>query len=99
MAAQILIEEEALNNSVTTKSFLDNPELQQILASLPFDNQNSAYVDIKSGKSLLEDKIPLYKVSKLAIQSLFPHLKAIAIQNLGKQENISRANILFKLDS
>lgn len=101
LAAQtILIEEkEAFNNSLTTKSFLDNPELQQIFASLPFDDQDAAYINIKGGKSLLEDKIPLYKVSKLAIQSLFPHLKAIAIQNLGKQDNISRANILFKLDS
>lgn len=80
-------------------TFLDNPELKQILASLPFDENNSAYIDIKGKKSLLEDKIPLYKVTKLAIQSLFPHLKAIAIQNLGKEDNISRANILFKLDS
>ena len=91
--------ENNLDNSLTNKSFLDNPEVKQILASLPFDKNNSAYIDIKGRKSLLEDKIPLYKVSKLAIQSLFPHLKAIAIQNQGREDNISRANILFKLDS
>ena len=100
LAAQtVLIETDNVLDSEIVKSFLNNSELQQIFASLPFDSNNSAYIDIKGGKSLLEDKIPLYKVSKLAIQSLFPHLKAIAIQNLGKQDNISRANILFKLDN
>ena len=90
--------EDKSNNYSRNKSFLNNPELQQIFASLPFDSNNSAYINIKEGKSLLEDRIPLYKLSKLAIQSLFPHLKAIAIKNLGKENNISRANILFKLD-
>ena len=100
LAAQIVsIDGENDSNDSSINTFLDNPELKQILASLPFDRDNLAYIDIKSGKSLLEDKIPLYKVTKLAIQSLFPHLKAIAIQNLGKEDNINRANILFKLDS
>ena len=99
LAAQTaLIESDTLDDSFN-KSFLNNPELQQILASLPFDDRDLAYIDIKSQKSLLEDKIPLYKVTKLAVQSLFPYLKAIVIQNQGKQDNISRANILFKLDS
>ena len=100
LTAQLaLIDGENDSNDPPIDTFLDNPELKQILASLPFDRNNLAYIDIKSGKSLLEDKIPLYKVTKLAIQSLFPHLKAIAIQNLGEEDNINRANILFKLDS
>ena len=100
LAAQIasINEENNLDNS-SIDTFLDNPELKQILASLPFDENNLAYIDIKGKKSLLEDRIPLYKVTKLAIQSLFPHLKAIAIQNLGREDNINRANVLFKLDS
>jgi hypothetical protein len=99
LAAQTALIEASNSNSVSQKSFLDYPELQQILASLPFDGKNSAYINIQDGKSLLEAKMPLYKVTKLAIQSLFPHLKAIAIHNLGKQDKISRANILFKLDT
>ncbi|MCC0177998.1 DUF3352 domain-containing protein [Waterburya agarophytonicola K14] len=99
-ARTLLIEADKTTvNSLNNKSFLDNLELQQILNSLPFNDRNLAYIEINNGKSLLEDRIPLYKVTKLAIQSLFPHLKAIAIQNIGKQDNISRANILFKLDS
>lgn len=86
-------------NNLVSKSFLNNPELQQILSSLPFDASNSAYIDIQDSKSLLSAKIPLYRVTKLAIQSLFPHLKAIAIQNMGKQDKISRTNILFELDA
>ena len=94
-----LIEEENIGrDSLVGTSLLNNPKLQQIWAALPFDRDNLAYVDLKGGKTLLEDTIPLYKVSKLAIQSLFPHLKAIAIQNLGKEDNVSSVDLLFKLD-
>ena len=86
------------NDAQIGKSFLDNPQLKQIFNSLDFNHSNSAYIDLQVGKSLLEDRIPLYKVSKLAIRSLFPYLKAIVIQNLERQENFSRADILFKLD-
>ena len=86
-------------SSQTQTSFLDNPELRQIVNSLPFDRHNSTYIDLRDGKSLLDEQIPLYKVTKLAIQSLFPHLKAIVINNLGNQDGISRASILFKLDA
>ena len=87
------------DNSSVAPSFLNNPQLQQIFNSLNFDDSNSAYIDLQSGRSLLEDRIPLYKVSKLAIRSLFPHLKAIVIQNLERDNYLSRASILFKLDS
>ncbi|WP_019509146.1 DUF3352 domain-containing protein [Pleurocapsa sp. PCC 7319] len=90
--------DEPKTNSQTYQSFLNKPELQQIFNSLPFDRHNSAYIDIKDGVSLLAEQIPLYKVLKLAIQSLFPHLKAIAIKNSSKEDGINRANILFKLD-
>lgn len=86
-------------NSALAKSILDNPELNQILESLPFDSHNFAYIDLHQKNSLLEETIPLYKVTKLAIKSLFPHLKAIAIKNLDRQENLSRAKILFELDA
>lgn len=95
--------------SQTGKSWLNNPELQKILNSLPFDNRGSAYINLQEKTSLLEEQIPLYKVTKLAVKSLFPHLKAIAIRNLGnkdnkqdkKQNNINRLNrlkILWELD-
>ncbi len=87
-------------NSQTVQTFLDNPELQKIFASLPFDRQNFAYIDLQERTSLLEEQIPLYKVTKLAIQSLFPRLKAIAINNLGDREDagISRTklNLIFR---
>ena len=82
----------------TIKSWLDNPELQKILTSLPFDRDNSAYIDLQK-TSLLESQIPLYKVTKLAVKSLFPHLKAISIKNLDPQKEISRAEVFFQLDS
>ncbi len=87
-------------NSQTAPTFLDNPELQKIFASLPFDRRNLAYIDLQERTSLLEEQVPLYKVTKLAIQSLFPRLKAIAIQNLNNQEDagISRTklNLIFR---
>lgn len=90
--------DESRGNSQIYKSFLNKPELQQIFNSLPFDRHNSAYIDIKNGVSFLAEQMPQYKVLKLAIQSLFPHLKAIAIQNLGNEDGVNRVNILFKLD-
>ena len=87
-------------NYQTAQTFLDNPELQKIFASLPFDQRNLAYIDLQERTSLLEEQIPLYKVTKLAIQSLFPRLKAIAIQNLGNQEDVSisrtKLNLIFR---
>ena len=80
------------------KSFLDKPELRQIYNSLNFDRSDSAYIDLQGGKSLLEDRIPLYKITKLAVRSLFPHLKAIAIDKLNRQDFASSLKILFFLD-
>lgn len=79
-----------------SKSFLDNLELQQIFNTL--NHQKSAYINLED-ESLLEDSIPLYKVTKLAIKSLFPQLKKIAIQNIDKQDNITNADVLFELNS
>ena len=101
-ASTVLANNEAskseLNSSVA-KSILDNPELNQIFESLPFDSHNFAYIDLQQQNSLLEETVPLYKVTKLAVKSLFPHLKAIAIKNLDSQENLSRAKIIFELDA
>jgi len=86
-------------NSPETQSILDNPELNQIFESLPFDSHDFAYIDLQQQNSLLEANIPLYKVTKLAIKSLLPHLKAISIKNLDPQENLTRARIVFELDA
>ncbi len=81
------------------KTFLDNPELQQILNSLNFNRSNSAYIELQGSKSLLEDSIPLYKVTKLAIRALFPHLKAIAIKSINPLDDATRFNVTFYLSS
>ena len=80
-----------------SKSFLDNPELQQIFNTLELDRHKSAYIDLED-ETLLKDRIPLYKVTKLAIKSWFPQLKGISIHNLDEQ-NISRTDILFELNN
>ena len=87
-----------LANFYADKSWLNNPELRQIISSLNLDRPNSAYIDLKQ-TSLLEDRIPLYKVTKLAMRSIFPHLKAIAIENKGDEDGVNRGSILFKLDT
>ena len=97
LAQTILAQTDRAIAPSSVKSFLDNPQLRQIVAALPFDDSNAAYIDLQQ-TSLLEEKIPLYKVSKLAIKSLFPHLKAIAIKKLAPQEDISRTEIMLKLD-
>lgn len=86
-------------NSSLAESIFDNPELNQIFESLPFDRNNLAYIDLQQQNSLLDETIPLYKVTKLAIKSLFPHLKTISIKNLDSQSNLNQAKILFELDT
>ena len=95
--AQTWLQVATLGESSSHQSFLNYPELQQIIDSLPFDTHNLAYIPLQTGKSLLEEQIPLYKVSKLALKSLFPYLKAIAIRNLGIEDRLQRTEILFEL--
>ncbi|BAZ44633.1 hypothetical protein NIES4102_16450 [Chondrocystis sp. NIES-4102] len=95
----LITNKEQIDSSVKSKSFLNNPELQQIFNSLPFDRHNATYIDLKTGTSLLEAQIPLYKVSKLALQSLLPHLNAIAMKHEASTDNVERYNIQLKLDA
>ncbi|MBE9047597.1 DUF3352 domain-containing protein [Pleurocapsales cyanobacterium LEGE 10410] len=98
LAAQILTQTSDVASFYADKSFLHNPELQQIINSLNLNRPNSASIDLKQA-SLLEDRIPLYKVTKLAVKSLLPHLKAIAIENQGTEERVNRTSMVFKLDA
>jgi Protein of unknown function (DUF3352) len=79
------------------KSWLNNPELQQIFNYINFNQHHSTYIDLTAKTSLLD--IPIYKVSKLALQSLFPHLKAIAIKKENNQDDVQRIKISLKLDA
>jgi hypothetical protein len=89
--------ESEITKQLLPKSWLNNPELQQIFNSLDFAGDHSTYIDLTEKASLLEGQIP--KVSKLALQSLFPHLKAIAFRNESNQDDVKRAKISFKLDA
>ena len=84
-------------SSQAYKSLINNPELEQILDSLLIED--NTYIDLTEKTSLLNNQVPLYEVTRLAIKTLFPHLKAIAIDNQSNQDNVSRAKILFKLDA
>lgn len=96
LVAQVLTQ--TTLNSSDADSWLNNRDLQQIISSLNLDRPNSVDIDLKQ-TSLLEDRIPLYKVTKLAVKSLFPHLQAIAIENQGTEDNLNRTTIVFKLDA
>ena len=84
-------------SSQAYKSLINNPELEKILDSLLFED--NTYIDLTEKTSLLSNQVPLYEVTRLAIKTLFPHLKAIAIDNQSNKDNVSRAKILFKLDA
>ena len=78
------------------KSLLDRTELGKIIALLPLED--NAYIDLQDNTSLLKNRTP-NTVAKLAIKELFPHLKAIAIENLDRQDEIARSKVSFELDS
>ncbi|HEY9769752.1 MAG TPA: DUF3352 domain-containing protein [Coleofasciculaceae cyanobacterium] len=86
---------DSVASSQAYKSLINNSELNQIIDSL-FVKRNT-YIDLTEKTSLLEKQMPLYEVTRLAIKALFPHLKAIAIENQNNRDNVSRAEILFKL--
>ncbi|MGL5075319.1 MAG: DUF3352 domain-containing protein [Waterburya sp.] len=81
------------------KAWLNNPELQQIFNYLNFNQNHSTYIDLTAKTSLLDTQIHIYKVSKLALQSLFPHLKAIAIKKENNQDGVELVKISLKLDA
>ncbi|MGL5836224.1 MAG: hypothetical protein ACRC1Z_23765, partial [Waterburya sp.] len=81
------------------KAWLNNPELQQIFNYLNFNQNHSTYIDLTAKTSLLDTQIPIYQVSKLALQSLFPHLKAIAIKKENNQDGVELVKISLKLDA
>ncbi|MGF1539842.1 MAG: DUF3352 domain-containing protein [Pleurocapsa sp.] len=87
---------QALNRS---DSFLSNQNVQKILASLPQVNDGYVYVNFADGKTIIEEKLPIVKVIELAGQSLFSHLKAIALTSQGSQNGVRRATIVFNLDT
>ncbi len=80
-------------------SFLSNPKMQKILASLPQANDGYVYVNFADGKTIIEEKLPIVKVIELAGQSLFSHLQAIALTSQGSQNGVRRATIVFNLDT
>jgi hypothetical protein len=81
------------------KAWLNNPELQQIFNYLNFNQNHSTYIDLTAKTFLLDTPIPIYKVSKLALQSLFPHVKAIAIKKENNQDGVELVKISLKLDA
>ncbi|GAB4546135.1 MAG: hypothetical protein Tsb0014_40550 [Pleurocapsa sp.] len=86
----------ALNHQ---ESWLSNPEFQRITTTLPEVNDGYVYVNFADGKPILEQKVPIVKVIELAGQSLFSHLRAIALTSQGSQSGVRRATILFNFDA
>ena len=100
-----LVAHTALNNSTDPldifkvfESLLDNPELERVFDRLFLQGDRPNYIDLKA-KTPLSTQTPFYEVARLAIKGLFPHLEAIAIKDKGSEDNISRTEILFKLDT
>ncbi|MGV2826647.1 DUF3352 domain-containing protein [Myxosarcina sp. GI1(2024)] len=79
-------------------SFLSNPEFQKIVASLPTDNDGYFYINYAEGKPIIERELPIVKAIELAAQSLFAHLKAIALSSQGSQAGVRRATVVFDLN-
>jgi hypothetical protein len=90
-------DDEAEITSKLPKAWVNNSEFQQIFNYLNFARHNSTYIDLTEKASLLTGQIP--QVSKLALKSLFPHLKEIAIKNESNQDGVKRVKISLKLDA
>ena len=100
-----LVAHTALNNSTDPeaifevfKSLLSNSKLERIFEDLFLQENRSNYIDL-TAKTPPTTQTPFYEVAKLVVKGLFPHLEAIAVRDEGSENNISRTEILFKLDS
>ena len=105
IADKDLVAHTALTNSADSqdslsvlRSLLNNSELEQIFEYLFVRGEGSSYVDL-TAKTPTSTQTPFYEVAKSAIKGLFPHLEAIALKDKGSENNISRTEILFKLDT
>ena len=105
IAQKDLVAHTALSNSTdpqaifeVLRSLLKNSELEQIFEYLFVQGEGSSYVDL-TAKTPVSTQTPFYEVAKSAIKGLFPHLDAIAIKDRDSENNISRTEILFKLDT
>lgn len=83
----------ALNSG--NNSFSASPEFKRIVTSLPAVNDGYVYVNLAEGKSIVESQLPIVKVIELAAQSLFSHLRAIALTSQGTENGVRHATILF----
>ena len=88
---------DSLASKKTYKSLIHNTEWQQYFDSLFLED--TAYIDLTAKPSLSPNQIPQYELARLALKSMFPHLEAISINHKGNQENISRTELIFKLDA
>ncbi len=105
LAQKDLIAHTALTNPADSqaifqvlRSLLDNSELERVFEYLFLQEDRPSYVDL-TAKTSLSTQTPFYEVAKSAIKGLFPHLEAIAVKDKGSENNISRTEILFKLDT
>ena len=93
LVLETLIENDTV--SQIYKSLLGNTQLGEIIELLPEDNN---YIDLQANTSLLDKRTPDV-IGKLALKELFPHLQAIAIEDLDSKEDVTHSKITFKLDS
>ena len=105
IANKDLVAHTALSNSADSRAIfevlrllLKNSELERVFEYLFLQDNHPNYVDL-TAKTPVSTQTPFYEVAKSAIKGLFPHLNAIAIKDKGSENNISRTEILFKLDT
>ena len=80
------------------RSLLTNSKLERVFEDLFLQENRSNYIDL-TAKTPPTTQTPFYEVAKLVVKGLFPHLDAIAVKDEGSENNISRTEILFKLDT
>ncbi|WP_017305949.1 DUF3352 domain-containing protein [Spirulina subsalsa] len=81
------------NNTPLVKTNL----FKEAIAPLPLPNYGYFYVDWAKSKPLLTQKVPVVKVLELVGQPLLDHLRSFTLTSQGRQNEVSRATIFFKL--
>ena len=90
---------EAMNQALQAakNGLLTRDSFQKAIATLPKDNNGYFYLDWPSGKSLVEEQLPLLRLLELTGQPFFSNLRSLTVTSLGSETGVRRGEVLLQL--
>lgn len=90
---------EAMNQALQApgQSLLVNSEFQRAIAPLATANDGYLYVEWPTVQALIEQRLPVLRLAKLAGQPLLDHVRALTISGYGSEAQLQRGAVFIEL--